>query len=153
MPRALYGFAVCACKGIDDSSVVNVSKKGKQKLIDFDEAVKRCQDASILSGQPLSLNDEQKRSITFLKDEFRNNFEHYIPQGWSIEVHSFPCLSIHILEIIDHLALNTHVLSHFRGDDEIRLRNVLKDSIDFLRQCRLHRDLQNAQKCRCKKLA
>lgn len=140
------GLQCARVKGLMISASSLPTKKGEPKLVSFDEALRRCQDTSyMLTSQPLNLNAEQKKSIGYLKDVFRNNFQHYCPQGWSIEAHSFPCLSIHALEVIDFLALNTHILAHIRGNDETRLRDALSNSMAFLKQCKLHRELQEAK--------
>jgi len=36
---ALYGFAISACKGMNSESVVSRTKKGQERLIDFNEAL------------------------------------------------------------------------------------------------------------------
>ena len=41
---ALYGFAVCACKGTDYSTVTCQTKGGDRKLISFQQAIAACQD-------------------------------------------------------------------------------------------------------------
>ena len=43
---ALYGFAICALKITNLDRVTYHTKKGKVRLISFDEALKRCQDSS-----------------------------------------------------------------------------------------------------------
>jgi hypothetical protein len=47
---ALYGFMICVLKGTDpDSNVCSTTQVGHRKLIDFREALKRCQDSSRMS--------------------------------------------------------------------------------------------------------
>ena len=41
---ALYGFAICAIKSTNPDRVTYTTKKGKVKLISFDDALNRCQD-------------------------------------------------------------------------------------------------------------
>jgi len=43
---ALYGFAICACKGTNPDNVTqeNVTQGSVKKLISFDKVLKRCQD-------------------------------------------------------------------------------------------------------------
>ena len=41
---ALYSFAICTLKGTNSDRVTTTTKSGKERLIDFNEAMKRCQD-------------------------------------------------------------------------------------------------------------
>jgi len=108
---ALYGFAICALKGTNPDRVTYQTKKGEVRLISFDEALKRCQDSSWMRMTTLSkhlqLSNQQEKSIRQLQKTFRNNFVHYIPKGWSIEIHGMPKIAIDVLEIVRFLALDT----------------------------------------------
>lgn len=99
---ALYGFAIAACKDTDYQTVVRRTKKGTEHLISFDEALTMCADpawmGTVHRGLALQLTDSQKDSIRRLKKTLRNNFEHYVPGGWSIEIHGLPRISIDILD-------------------------------------------------------
>jgi hypothetical protein len=108
---ALYGFAVCACKGTSSDNVIK-----NNRLINFDEALKKCQDKNIMhmtcNSKYLKLSDQQKWSIKKLKKEFRNNFEHYIPTSWSIEIHGMPRIILDVLDVIKFLSLETGNYTH-----------------------------------------
>ncbi|MGH7890330.1 MAG: hypothetical protein ACRENF_07235, partial [Thermodesulfobacteriota bacterium] len=109
---ALYGFAICACAGSNPDYVAPIIKKGKNKgkrhLISLDSALELCQNfTSYVFSKPLQLSDTQKESIRWLKDEFRNEFEHFSPKGWSIELHGMPQIIIDVLDLIRYLALET----------------------------------------------
>jgi len=87
---ALHGFAICACKGTNPDNVTLKTKKDVERLITFDEALKRCRDPNwmhmTIMSKHLQLSGQQKESIRKLKHLLRNNFEHYIPKAWSIEI-------------------------------------------------------------------
>jgi hypothetical protein len=104
---ALYGFAIAACRGTDSRSVL--TKKGR--LISFWQALKRCEDPNhmkmLAHSKHLILSEKQKDSIKALKSEFRNEFEHFKPKGWSIEVHGMPEIAIDVLKVIRFLAFYT----------------------------------------------
>ena len=108
---ALYGFAISACKGSDYTSVIKRTKKGYERLINLNEALKMCQDpiwmGTMYNGVALNLTESQKDSIRILKESLRNNFEHYIPRGWSIEIHGLPHITMDILDIIRFLSVET----------------------------------------------
>ena len=113
---ALYGFAICACRGTDYENVTTKTKKGEEKLISFDEALKRCQDPNCMNmlvhSQILVLSESQKDSIRRLKKELRNKMEHYVPSEWSIEIHGMPQIAIDVLDVIRFLALETGTYIH-----------------------------------------
>lgn len=103
---ALYGFAVCALKGTNPDRVKKRAKSGRMRdtLIDFDEALKRCQEPEQMypaNVMPIVLAPGQSRSIRVLKNELRNNFAHLIPKAWSIEIHGMPRITIDCLEVIE----------------------------------------------------
>lgn len=106
MHGALYGFAVCALKGTNPDRVRMRGKSGQVRntLIDFDDALKRCQEPEQMypaNVMPIVLSPGQSRSIRILKDELRNNFAHLIPKAWSIEIHGMPRIAIDCLEVIE----------------------------------------------------
>lgn len=123
---ALYGFAISACKGTDSQSVVKKNRRGHDRLITFDEALILCQDSngSIL----LNLTNSQKNSVRRLKEELRNNFEHYIPGGWSIEMHCFPRISIDILDIIRFISIQTLCRLNLNQAQRKKIRSIVFQS-------------------------
>ena len=111
---ALYGFAVCACQGTDPDTVKwTRKKKGKEEefLIGFDEALRRCQKKETLShwmgSKPLVLSKSQERSLRYLKEELRDNFVHFSPMAWSIELHGLPTIALDVLDIMDFLVVRS----------------------------------------------
>ena len=97
---------------LEDAYPLQIAKKkGEEKLISFDEALKRCQEPKcmnmLVDSQPLVLSGSQKDSIRRLKKELRNKMEHYVPSGWSIEIHGMPQIAIDVLDVIRFLALET----------------------------------------------
>ena len=86
------------------------NKKGEEKLISFDEALKRCQDPNCMNmlvhSQILDDFGISKDSIQAQK-ELRNKMEHYVPSEWSIEIHGMPQIAIDVLDVIRFLPLET----------------------------------------------
>ncbi|MFX0195729.1 MAG: hypothetical protein ACFFCW_06365 [Candidatus Hodarchaeota archaeon] len=118
--NALYGFCICAIQGTDYHQVMKRDRKGKvtNKLISFPEALKRAQQDTwmrqYIDSRTLSLTRDQKDSIKRLREDLRNNFEHFTPKGWSIEVSGMPKIVSDTLDVIEFLALSS--------------RNILWDS-------------------------
>ena len=82
---ALYGFMICNVKGTDSDSVCTGEKK--KRLINFNEALERCQDPAYMNyggfTKVLELSENQKRALRELSG-FRNEFVHYKGAFWSI---------------------------------------------------------------------
>jgi hypothetical protein len=137
---ALYGFAIAACRGTDSRSVV--TKKGR--LISFWQALQRCQDQNhmkmLIHSKHLILTENQKESIEVLKSEFRNEFEHFKPKGWSIEIHGMPEIAIDVLEVIRFLSLETNTYVHLDEADRNRIEQLIESSISSLKDSELYKE-------------
>jgi hypothetical protein len=110
--NALYGFCICAIQGTNPDRVKERDCKTggfKDKLIGFEEAFNRIQQDEWMKqytgSKTLSPTGDQKISIRKLKDEIRNNFEHFTPKGWSIEISGMPKIVLDVVDIIEFLAL------------------------------------------------
>jgi len=145
---ALYGFAICACQGTNYENVTIKNNRG-EKLISFDDALKQCQDPSqmrmLVHSQPLVLSDSQKDSIRRLKKELRNKMEHYIPSGWSIEIHGMPQIAIDVLDVIRFLAVETGTYIHLNQAQIKKVKSYVYQSKCFLKGTKLYRDVLHAQ--------
>lgn len=133
---ALYGFAICACKGSDGETVTRKTKQGP-RLISFSEALSACQDPNRMQmtvlSKPLILNNDQRASINHLQRFLRNPFEHYIPMSWHIEINGMPTIAIHCIEVIRFLALNTGNYIMLAKDENDRIDLLTDETIEFLR--------------------
>ena len=143
---ALYSFAICACKGTDGTSVTYLTKKGDRMLIGFNEALRRCQDIEHMqhtyNSNPLVLSEQIEKSINLLKDEYRNNFEHFQPMGWSIELHDLPITAIDIFEVIKFLALETgYSKVHISEELRKKIAVSIDESIQFLKETNFFKEI------------
>lgn len=109
--NALYGFAVCAARGTSNIAISKTKKNGEEYLIDFDNIIKLCQNKDYMNmtvySKPLILSNNHTEAVKILKDEFRNNFEHFTPKLWVIEVKKITQIIPDIFQIINFLALET----------------------------------------------
>ncbi|MBW2608304.1 MAG: hypothetical protein JRD05_11785 [Deltaproteobacteria bacterium] len=207
---ALYGFAICACKGTNPERVIDfkskhnvfhtlgglpaeIEKEGfpknlkiefnpkkkrivfkgamsndirnmllslsknppyqkaineiylkSHRLISFDEAIKRCQDPSrmkmTIMSKPLQLTNEQKESIEILKHMLRNNFEHFIPKAWSIEIHGMPQITIDVLDVIRFLAIETGNYILLNSTKIRKVKSIVFQSKRFLKKSKLYKE-------------
>jgi hypothetical protein len=108
---ALYGFAICNCRGSDCDSVTTKKKSNDRHLISFTEALNRCQNPVFMNttilSKPLLLNKDQAASIEKLQNTLRNRFMHFTPNFWELETSGLPIIATHCVEVIRFLALET----------------------------------------------
>ncbi len=128
--NALYGFAVCAARGTSNIAISKTKKNGEEYLVDFDNIIKLCQNKDYMNmmvySKPLTLSNNQTKAIKILKDEFRNNFEHFTPKFWIIEVKKITQIIPDIIDIIHFLALET---GNYLLLDNIK-RNYVKELLE-----------------------
>lgn len=110
---ALYGFAICALKGIHDDLVYS----GKNSRVEsLDGTLRKCQNSQIMSrficGRPLVLTTSQKASIEKMTKDLRNPFAHYEPGIWIILTEGLPHILNDVLDVILFLAIKTGTNSH-----------------------------------------
>ena len=145
---ALYGFAIAALQGTNPDNVTTQLKSGREKLISFHDALMRSQDPRFMrmlsTSQTLVLTDDQKRSIRFLKDVFRNSFEHFIPRGWSIEIHGFPQMAIDVLDAIRFLALDSGNYINLSTSEERKVNSLIFRAKRRLRLSKLYKEAKIA---------
>jgi hypothetical protein len=141
---ALYGFAICACKGPNCDIVAPMTKKGNRQLIGLGKALILCQDSQrmkmFVMSKHLVLSEDERTAIDKLQNDLRNKFEHYTPTRWSIEIHGMPSLSIHCLEVIQRLTATGNMM--LSGEQFLRIKTLVSESISFLNSMPLHVELQ-----------
>ena len=141
---ALYGFAICACQGTNRYNVSFKTKKGKEKLIDFNKALKLCQNPNwmrmYIFSKHLQLSKQQEESVRRLK-EIRDEFEHYIPTSWIIEIHGMPCITIDVLEVIRFLALYTGNV-RLTQNKRKKVKSIIFQSKRILKQSQLYKEAE-----------
>lgn len=137
MFNGLYGFCICAIQGTNPDRVKETDKKTGQprdKLITFQEGLKRTQDTGWMHqfthSQTLTLTFDQKQSLQKLRKDIRNNFEHFTPKGWSIEVSGMPKIVSDAVDVIEFLALSS---GNPLWDTDSRQEQRIRDAIGEIR--------------------
>jgi hypothetical protein len=92
-------------------------------------------------GLALRLTDSQKDSIRRLKKTLRNNFEHYVPRSWSIEIHGLPQISMDVLDVISFLAVDTFRYQNLNLSQRRKVKSIVYQSKKRLNSSRLHREV------------
>jgi hypothetical protein len=141
---ALYGFTICACRSTSLENIIHRTKKGVEQLITLDEALLICQDrqwmGTLYGGKSLMLTENQKESIGIFKKTLRNNFEHFMPKGWSIEVHGLPSISMDILDVIRFLSVETFRYQHLTQTQRRRIKSIIFQSKRYLKNSTLYQE-------------
>jgi hypothetical protein len=118
--NALQGFMVLALRGTNNINVLTKDcakewlaayERGdgqypEQKLDNFLNLYKKVKSGRMkmyVNSQPLKPSGMQGRSVKKL-NAFRNDFIHFVPKGWSIEVSGLPQIVDDCLNIISFLA-------------------------------------------------
>jgi hypothetical protein len=110
---------------------------GEPYLISIQEALKRAKNQSYLTlaiSKPLVTSHEEDQALEKLINEFRNEFEHFTPKHWSIEVSGMPTLFIHILRVIKFLALESESIIYPDEKQQRRVQAILIEINDQLQQ-------------------
>lgn len=146
---ALYGFAICACRSTNYENIIHRTKKGIERLITLDEALRICQNrdwmGTLNGGKPLEPTESQEYSIKILKESLRNNFEHYIPKGWSIEIHGLPGIAMDILDISRFLSVETFRYQHLNQTQRRRIKSIIFQSKRLLKKSPLYQETLMAE--------
>ncbi len=108
---ALYGFAICALQGTNPERVTCKDEKGKIWLISLPKALRRCQNQRWMglytNSKALTLSDDEKWAVENLRTTLRNNFAHFQPRSWSVEITPMPDIVNHVLRVVEFLALES----------------------------------------------
>jgi len=138
---ALYGFAICACKGSSFKNVLNKRIKRKNHLITFDKALELCQDTNFMHmKKPLKLTPQQNESVQKLSKLLRDEFVHYVPKNWSIEIHGFPQIVLDVLEIIEFLLINSGIWSSFNEIQKKKIKSIISQSKCIIENSTLYKE-------------
>lgn len=140
----LYGFAISACKGMNSDSVVSRTKKGYERLIDFDEAIKRCLDPLWMNVninyQKFELSSNQQNSIRKLHKVLRNNFEHFTPKSWSIELHYLPDMVYDCFEVLRLFIIYSDVGWRLRSKRLKKVKSIIFQSKKLIKHSVLYKE-------------
>ncbi len=127
--QALYGFAICSIQGTDAQSVIaGTAELPEGKLISIREALKRTKDPEWMPRSdcmPLVTSTDEDTALERVIGEFRNEFEHFRPKHWSIEVSGMPKIVGHVLRVIRFLALESRCVTYADEDQMTRVGKAL----------------------------
>lgn len=124
--HAIYHFMLLSLQNSDQSGIWKEPEKfvdyvlsrkvvdtenPKNRLVTFLEAFDRIQEKDRMSGfvnaKPFVADIKHKEAAACLNTILRNNFSHFSPRGWSIEISFIIGAVSPMLEIIEFLVLNS----------------------------------------------
>jgi hypothetical protein len=133
--NGLQGALVCA---IQDTSATNVlSKESATKMLKYLETLEGDRPQEYLADfvtllkryrkkYPChGLTTEQLKHIHKLHKQFRNNFAHFVPKGWWIEIARLPAIIESTLDLIEAAMQQHQVVIHLNGNMKRRLEQNL----------------------------
>jgi hypothetical protein len=97
-----------------------------ERLADFGTLLRRCRKARCMDGHPLKLSEVQTRDVRRLHREFRNEFAHFVPKGWSIEKAGLPRIIRAALDTTEMLMAHPRVVRKLSGNRVRRLNERLR---------------------------
>lgn len=84
-------------------------------LISLDEALRRVKRKdclpSLANVQPLVTTPEEDDAIRVLTKEFRNEFEHFAPKGWTVFTSIFPPVAANVLRVVQFLVFESNCVN------------------------------------------
>jgi len=142
--NALQGFMVLALRGTNNIDVLTKDcaiewlaayERGdgqypEQKLDKFLNLYKKVKSERMkmyVNSQPLKPSGSQGRSVRKL-NAFRNDFIHFVPKGWSIEVTGLPQIVDDCLNIISFLAFECGNIFWYKQELETLTKIFLERS-------------------------
>lgn len=141
--NALQGAMVCAYSDSTGTSILDrrtsalklnwlqapLATRGQEpraRLAEFGVLLKRCMTEDERFEPALVLTDQQLRDIERLHAEFRNNFAHFQPMGWSIERQGLPRIVGAAMAATEWLMSHDNVIHRMNGNQLRRLKANLK---------------------------
>lgn len=128
---AAHVFLIEGKSSADIAHILGVSEKTVEKwlhekpyLISFEQALERVQSSESLPRSniiPLKLSVTEKDAVDRLKNDFRNEFEHFTPKTWIDPMYGMAPLVEPVLDVIKRLALESNFIM-FLGHDERRMK-------------------------------
>lgn len=141
--QTMEGIFTCHLRGFDTSGIVVLTEKSAsavwerlndregvlddepwpvERLASLLELYKTSKSAKVLPEEVrLLASDEMNRSLKLLNN-LRNEFDHFVPRAWSLEVSGMPEVVLQCCNIIEELAIKNPTLHSRlpRYEDEIR---------------------------------
>lgn len=108
------------------------------RLADANELFKRLYDEDKRreggAGATLEIGKVQRASFRQLHD-LRNEFSHFTPKGWSIELSGLPHIFLNMIDVLDKISADPWPFRHMNERESARLKDLLqrlRAELDYL---------------------
>ena len=139
---SLYHFMLLALRNTDGSGVwkneirnkmgyLDFSKEDKMYLMSFNEVFKRIKDKKKMGGYMNSKFYISNKNIDIAVEDlnkWRNNFVHYKPKGWSIEIEIFKNILKEVLPVLKFIVNDSGRI--LLEENEINSMNIIIEKIE-----------------------
>jgi len=99
-----------------------------EKLADAETLFKRLYNEQkrreLGAGKVLDIKVTQRRSFRHLHD-LRNDFSHFTPKGWSIELTGLPVIFLDALDVIEEISEDPWSFRHMEPQEHVQLKNLI----------------------------
>lgn len=150
LQNSLYTFALAVAAGTNPGIV---RRKGGG-VVDFITALKLCIGVKrFYHSLPVQFTRDQKNSMLWLHDHFRNSFEHFEPNRiWGINLKGMPNICIDVLDAIKLLALDSKNISYAsrvysHQEKEEKIKASINRSVEILRSSALYEPSNEIAEC------
>ncbi|MDT8419215.1 MAG: hypothetical protein RQ754_02185 [Desulfuromonadales bacterium] len=146
--NAVQGFMVLALRGTNNISILELESAKEwlkalptggpypkfEKLDSFLNLYKKIKsDRMLMYGHSKKFTPQGSQGGSIKKlNQFRNEFIHFIPKGWSIEVSGMPSICIDCLNIIGFLGWESGNVRWDENDIEVRAEGALRKACKTL---------------------
>lgn len=136
--EALYEAMILALQGTNPERVLELCRTCKktrsEKLITFEEAfkwIKKKERMQMYVGSKIFIpNKKHNYAVDSLSKDFRNNFVHFIPRSWFIDVKEFPGMFKSCLEVIQFCLFESNNVIFLESE-----RNIYSDILVKIDEC------------------
>jgi hypothetical protein len=95
-----------------------------EKMDDFLGLYRKIKDRKNIS-QPFDFNETHDASFTRL-NSIRNEFTHFTPKGWSLELEGLPHICCDVLDVVQFLGCESAAIHWYKKTHKTRVKRALK---------------------------
>jgi len=100
----------------------------KEKLADADTLFRRLYNErkrrELGAGKVLDIEETQRNSFRRLH-ALRNDFSHFTPKGWSIELTGLPVIFLDTIDVIENISEDTWAFRHFDAQEHVQFEFLM----------------------------
>ena len=103
------------------------NKRPKTKLKSLPELLNALQNSDTYKNGKIEISKKEYDRLKYFNDKIRNQFVHFEPQGWSLEISGLPDFACLIAKIIKEIHSKGYAFCHLHDDEQTDLINNLEE--------------------------